>query len=79
MAKSLHIAMFVSIVMFFTSNSISSQEIDQHSQEAPGDVKISPTSDFDIYVESPHESSFEEADSPAMEYEIKFGHHYTDK
>ncbi|CDY08470.1 BnaA05g27060D [Brassica napus] len=51
MAKSLHIAMFVSIVMFFTSNSISSQKIDQYSQEAPGDVKISPTSDFDIYFE----------------------------
>ncbi|KAG2272217.1 hypothetical protein Bca52824_066772 [Brassica carinata] len=50
MAKSLHIAMFVSIVMLFTSNSISSQEIDQYSQEAPGDVKISPTSDFDFYV-----------------------------
>ncbi|CAN7001919.1 unnamed protein product, partial [Brassica rapa subsp. trilocularis] len=79
MAKSLHIAMFVSIVMFFTSNSISSQEIDQYSQEAPGDVKISPTSDFDIYVEYPDESSFKEADSSALEAEVKFEHHYTDK
>ncbi|CDY08464.1 BnaA05g27000D [Brassica napus] len=49
MAKSLYIAMFVSIVMFFMANSISSKEIGQYSQEAPGDVKISPTSDFDIY------------------------------
>ncbi|RID63922.1 hypothetical protein BRARA_E02884 [Brassica rapa] len=79
MAKSLHIAMFVSIVMFFTSNSISSEEIDQYSQEAPGDVKISPTSDFDIYVEYPDESSFKEADSPALEAEAKFEHHYADK
>ncbi|CAN7001917.1 unnamed protein product [Brassica rapa subsp. trilocularis] len=79
MTKSLHIAMFVSIVMLFTSNSISSQEIDQYSQEAPGDVKISPTSDFDIYVEYPDESSFKEADSPALEAEVKFEHHYTDK
>ncbi|KAG2305818.1 hypothetical protein Bca4012_085395 [Brassica carinata] len=79
MAKSLHIAMFVSIVMGFTSFPISSQEIDQYSQEIPEDVKISPTSDFDIYVESPGESPFKEADSPAMEYGKKFGHQYTDK
>ncbi|RID63921.1 hypothetical protein BRARA_E02883 [Brassica rapa] len=79
MAKSLYIAMFVSIVMFFMANSISSKKIDQYSQEAPGDVKISPTSDFDIYVESPDESLFEEVDSPAMEYEMKSGHHYTHK
>ncbi|CAF2102002.1 unnamed protein product [Brassica rapa] len=79
MAKSLYIAMFVSIVMFFMANSISSKEIGQYSQEAPGDVKISPTSDFDIYVESPDESLFEEVDSPAMEYEMKSGHHYTHK
>ncbi|CAN7001913.1 unnamed protein product [Brassica rapa subsp. trilocularis] len=79
MAKSLYIAMFVSIVMVFMANSISSKEIDQYSQEAPGDVKISPTSDFDIYVESPDESLFEEVDSPAMEYEMKSGHHYTHK
>ncbi|KAL0743871.1 hypothetical protein Bca4012_085384 [Brassica carinata] len=79
MAKSLHIAMFVSIVMIFTSYPISSQEIDEYSQEVPEDVKISPTSDFDIYVESPGESPFEEDHSPAMEYEMKFGHRYTDK
>ncbi|CAN6887401.1 hypothetical protein F2Q68_00017903 [Brassica cretica] len=79
MAKSIHIAMFVSIVMFFTSHLNSSQEFDQYSQEVPEDVKISPTSDFDIYVESPDESLFEEVDSPAMEYEMKSGHHYTHK
>ncbi|KAJ4893418.1 downregulated in DIF1 18 [Raphanus sativus] len=79
MAKSLHIAMFVSIVLFFTSYQISSQEIDQYSQEVPEDVKISPASDFDIYVESPDEPPSKEADSPAMEYGRKFGHHYTDK
>ncbi|WZZ66189.1 hypothetical protein YC2023_077559 [Brassica napus] len=56
--------MSVFIVLFFTLHQTSSQEIDQYSQEVPEDVKISPTSDFDIYVESPDESSFEEADSP---------------
>ncbi|CDY08471.1 BnaA05g27070D [Brassica napus] len=79
MAKSIYIEMFVFIALFFMLHSTSSQEIDQYSQEVPEDVKISPTSDFDIYVKSPDESSFEEADSPAMEYEMKFGHHYTDK
>ncbi|CAF2058672.1 hypothetical protein Bca4012_099567 [Brassica carinata] len=64
MAKFLYIAMSVFIVLFFTLHQTSSQEIDQYSQEVPEDVKISPTSDFDIYVESPDESSFEEADSP---------------
>ncbi|XP_013589321.1 PREDICTED: uncharacterized protein LOC106297669 [Brassica oleracea var. oleracea] len=79
MAKFLNIAMSVFIVLFFTLHQTFSQEIDQYSQEVPEDVKISPTSDFDIYVESPDESSFEEADSPGMQYEKKFGHHYTDK
>ncbi|KAG2305807.1 hypothetical protein Bca52824_025555 [Brassica carinata] len=78
MAKSLHIAMFVSILMV-TSYPISSQEIDEYSQEVPEDVRISPTSDFDIYVESPDGSPLEEDHSPAMEYEMKLGHHYTDK
>nr|VDD61953.1 unnamed protein product [Brassica oleracea] len=64
MAKFLYIAMSVFIVLFFTLHQTSSQEIDQYSQELPEDVKISSTSDFDIYVESPDESSLEEADSP---------------
>ncbi|KAF8109512.1 hypothetical protein N665_0095s0080 [Sinapis alba] len=79
MAKSFQIAMFLSIVVFFTPYLTSSQKIDQYSQEVQQDVKIYPTSDFDIYAESPDESPFEEADSPALEYEMKFGHHYTDK
>ncbi|CAN7085077.1 unnamed protein product, partial [Brassica oleracea var. botrytis] len=49
MAKFLYIAMSVFIVLFFTLHQTSSQEIDQYSQEVPEDVKISPTSDFDIY------------------------------
>ncbi|CAF1935271.1 unnamed protein product [Brassica napus] len=67
MAKSIYIAMFVFIVVFFMLHPNSSEEIDQYSQEVPEDVKISPTSDFDIYIESSDESSFEEADSPAMD------------
>ncbi|KAJ0263863.1 hypothetical protein HA466_0023130 [Hirschfeldia incana] len=71
--------MFVYIVLYFVSYPISSQEIDEYSQEVPEDVKISPTSDFDIYVETPDESPYEEVSSPAMEYGKKFGHHYTNR
>ncbi|CAA7016181.1 unnamed protein product [Microthlaspi erraticum] len=58
---------------------IFSQEIDQYSEELPEDVNISPTSDFEIYVESPDESPLEEADSPTMEHDMELADHYTYK
>ncbi|XP_002882760.2 uncharacterized protein LOC9318826 [Arabidopsis lyrata subsp. lyrata] len=76
MAKSVFMVMLVSIVMVCP---IFSQEIDPYSQEVPEDVAISPTSDFDIYVESPDEAPFEEAGSPAMEYDMELAHHYSHK
>jgi len=78
MAKSLLMVMLVSIVMFYMARPICSQKINPHSQEMPEDVAISPSSDFD-YVEAPDEAPFEEADSPAMEYDRELAHHYSDK
>lgn len=78
MAKSLLIVMLVSIVIFFMAHPIFSQEIDQYSQEVPEDVNISPTPDFDIYVEAPDEAPYE-ADSPAMAYDMELIHHYSHK
>ena len=70
--------MLMSIVMFYMARPICSQKINPHSQEMPEDVAISPSSDFD-YVEAPDEAPFEEADSPAMEYDRELAHHYSDK
>ncbi|CAH2053969.1 unnamed protein product [Thlaspi arvense] len=79
MAKSLFMIMFVSaIVIFFMSCPIHSQEIDQYSEELPEDVSISPSMDFDLYLESPDEAPIE-ADSPAMEYDMELAHRYSYK
>ncbi|AEE32170.1 ECA1 gametogenesis family protein (DUF784) [Arabidopsis thaliana] len=79
MTKSLLMVTLVSIVMFYMARPIFSQEIDPYSQEVPKDVAISPSSKFDIYVEAPGEAPFEEADSPAMEYDRELAHHYSHK
>lgn len=70
--------MLVSIAISCTASPIFSQEIDQYSENVPEDVNISPTPDFDIYVESPDEAPYE-ADSPAMAYDMELTHHYSHK
>ncbi|EOA14927.1 hypothetical protein CARUB_v10028270mg [Capsella rubella] len=76
MAKSLLMVMLVSIVMFYMARPVLSQIIDPYSEEVPEDVAMSP-SDFEIYVESPEEAPFDEADSPAEEYDRELAHHYS--
>lgn len=78
MAKSLLMVMLISIVMFNTARPIFSQEIDPYSQDLPEDVNVSPTSDFDIYVEAPDEAPYE-ADSPAAKYDMTLAHRYSHK
>ncbi|KAL9308881.1 unnamed protein product [Arabidopsis thaliana] len=69
MIKTLLMVTLVSIVMFYMARPILSQEIDPYSLEVLEDVAISPSSKFNIYVEAPDEALFEEADSPAIEYD----------